>query len=148
MRAASISAVTLLVLAICLPSSAKDESIPQLLARAEAARPEDQPPLYTELAERRLHNADDLYNEGKVGEAEAAVTDVVSYSEKASQAANQTGKRLKNTEISVRKMAEKLRDIKRSLAFEDQPSVQAAIDRLESVRTGLLNHMFGKGPKR
>jgi hypothetical protein len=147
MRAAFISGVILFMLAVSAISLAKDESIPQLLARAEAARTEDRPPLYTEAAERRLHNADDLYNEGRVEEARAAVTDVVSYSEKASQAATQTGKRLKNTEIAVRKMAEKLRDIKRSLAFEDQPAVQAAIDRLESLRTGMLNRMFGKGAK-
>jgi len=69
---------------------------------------------------------------------------VVEYSDKASSAAIQTGKKLKNTEIAVRRMAAKLRDIKRSLAFEDQSPVQVAIDRLETLRTQLLAKMFGK----
>lgn len=147
MRAARIYGAILLTLATCLCLSAKDESIPQLLAKAESARVEDRAPLYTEIAERRLHNADDLYNQGKVDEAQAAVSDVVNYSDKAANAAKETGKKLKNTEISVRKMIEKLRDIKRSLALEDQAPVQAAIDRLETFRTSLLNRMFGKGAK-
>jgi hypothetical protein len=42
-------------------------------------------------------------------------------------------------------MAAKLRDIKRSLNFDDQAPVQAAADRLENLRTDLLSHMFGKG---
>jgi hypothetical protein len=41
-------------------------------------------------------------------------------------------------------MADKLRDIKRTLAFEDQPPVQQAIDRLEDIRTTLLKEMFAK----
>jgi hypothetical protein len=143
---------TVLILAlavVALPTlaSAKDESIPQLIARAEASRPEDRPQIYAEIAERRLHNADQLFNDGKVEDAQAAVQDVVSYSDKAADASAKTGKKLKNTEITLRKMAEKLRDIKRSLAFEDQPPVQHAIEQLEKLRTDLLNRMFGKGMK-
>ena len=45
-------------------------------------------------------------------------------------------------------MAHKLRDMKRTLSFEDQAPVQDAIDRLEHVRTDLLTKMFGiKGEK-
>ena len=44
-------------------------------------------------------------------------------------------------------MAEKLRDIKRTLAFEDQPPVEQAVRRLEDIRTVLLNEMFSKDKK-
>ncbi len=44
----------------------------------------------------------------------------------------------------LRKMAAKLRDIKRTLVFEDQAPVQATVDHLEQVRTELLARMFGK----
>ena len=77
--------------------------------------------------------------------AHADLKDVVSYSEKATTAATQTGKKLKNIEIAVRKMAERLRDIKRSLNFEDQPPVQEAAERLEKLRNQLLAKMFGNG---
>ncbi|MGA9902637.1 MAG: hypothetical protein WBQ39_11930, partial [Terriglobales bacterium] len=59
-----------------------------------------------------------------------------------------TKKRLKNVEIDVRKMADKLRDIKRSLAVEDQPPVDQAMRRLEEVRTTLLQEMFAKDEKK
>ncbi len=139
--------LTLATLALPTLSSAKDETISQLISRAEAARLEDRPQIYAEIAELQLRNADQFYNDGKAEEALAAVQDVVSYSDKAADAASRSGKKLKNTEIAVRKMAEKLRDIKRSLAFDDQPPVQSAIEHLEGLRTDLLNRMFGKGAK-
>ena len=54
---------------------------------------------------------------------------------------------MKNTEIDLRKMSEKLRDLKRTLDFEDQPPVQAAMDHLEDLRTNLLALMFSKEKK-
>jgi len=101
--------------------------------------------LCVEIAERQLKSADELYTAGKVDDARTALQDVVTYSEKAHDAAIQSGKKVKNTEIAFRKMAAKLRDIKRSVNFDDQAPVQAAADRLESLRTDLLSHMFGKG---
>ena len=137
--AAVLLATSLLALAY------KTETLQELMARAESAKVEDRPALCVEIAERQLKSADELYTAGKVDDARAAVKDVVTYSEKAHDAAIQSGKKLKNTEIAFRKMAAKLRDIKRSLNFDDQAPVQAAADRLESLRTDLLSHMFGKG---
>ncbi len=123
----------------------KTETLQELMARAESARVEDRPALCVEIAERQLKSADELYTAGKIDDARTAMQDVVTYSEKAHDAAIQSGKKVKNTEIAFRKMAAKLRDIKRSLNFDDQAPVQAAADRLESLRTDLLSHMFGKG---
>jgi hypothetical protein len=123
----------------------KTETLQELMVRAESAKIEDRPALCVEIAERQLKSADELYTAGKVDDARAAVKDVVTYSEKAQDAAIQSGKKMKNTEIALRKMAAKLRDLKRSLNFDDQAPVQAAADRLESLRTDLLSHMFGKG---
>lgn len=138
-------AIALVVLIACgLLGARKDETLDELKARAEAARLEDRPPLYTQMAHLQLEAADKLYSEGRVDEARAAVDDVVRYSDQARDAAMKTGKQLKHVEISLRKMAERLRDIRRTLAFEDQPPVQTASDRLETMRTELLAHMFGK----
>jgi polyhydroxyalkanoate synthesis regulator phasin len=123
----------------------KTETLQELIGRAESAKLDDQPALFTDIAERQLKSADELYTAGKIDDARAAVQDVVTYSEKAQATAIQSSKKLKNTEIALRKMAAKLRDIKRSLNFDDQAPVQAAADRLESLRTDLLTHMFGKG---
>jgi hypothetical protein len=123
----------------------KTETLQELIARAGSAKLDDQPSLYVDISERQLKSADELYSAGKSDDARAAVQDVVTYSEKAQSASIQSGKKLKNTEIALRKMAAKLRDIKRSLNFDDQAPVEAAADRLESLRTDLLTHMFGKG---
>lgn len=128
-----------------LAFASKPETLQQLIARADSAKLEGRPALYVEIAGRQLQSADELYTAGKVDDARAAVNDVVTYSEKAHDTAIQSGKKLKGTEIAFRKMAAKLRDIKRSLNFDDQAPVQAAADRLENLRTDLLTHMFGKG---
>ncbi len=142
--------ILLLILVLALAAiygAAKDETVDELKARFESAHLEDRPGLGVRIAFHQLRNADKLYGEGNVEQARAAVEDIVSYSEKASDAATQTKKHLKNVEIDVRKMADKLRDIKRTLAFEDQPPVEQAVRRLEDIRTTLLKEMFAKDKK-
>jgi hypothetical protein len=138
------------VLLLALASSycaAKDETVDELKSRFESARIEDRPELGIRIAQQQLRNADKFYRDGNVDQANAAVLDIVTYSEKARDAAAQTKKRLKNVEIDVRKMADKLRDIKRTLSFDDQPPVEQAVRRLEDVRTTLLKEMFAKDKK-
>src|SRR5436305_13316464 len=125
----------------------KDESVEQLIARVESARAEDQPHLYIEIARKEVEAAGKSYKAGENDAARKSVDEVVTYSAKASDAASHTGKKLKDTEIALRKMAEKLRDLKRGLAYEDQAPVQAAADKLEQMRTELLSRMFGKKGK-
>lgn len=137
--------IAVLLAGSCQAFASKPETLQELIARAESAKPEDRPALYVEIAGRQLTSADGLYTAGKVDDARTAVQDVVTYSEKAHDAAIQSGKKLKSVEITFRKMAAKLRDIRRSVNFDDQPPLQAAADRLENLRTDLLSHMFGKG---
>ncbi len=140
-----ITIAVVLVASSLLAFGYKTETLQELIARADAARIDDRPALYVDIAERQLKSADELYTAGKVDEAQAALNDVLTYSKKAHDAAIQSGKKLKNTEIDFRKMAAKLRDIKRSLNFDDQAPLQMAADQLENMRTDLLSHMFGKG---
>lgn len=147
MRRLPIS-IVLLCLGLVLCAAAKDETADDLKSRFEKARPEDRAELGLRIAQQQLHNADKLYNEGKTAEANAAVDDIVTYAEKARDAATQTRKRLKNVEIDARKMAEKLRDVKRNLPYEDQAPIEQAIRRLEDVRTTLLEEMFVKNDKK
>jgi hypothetical protein len=128
--------------------AAADETVDELKARFESAHPEDRPELGIRIARHQLRNADKLYSDGKVDQASTDVEDIVAYAEKARDSATQSKKHLKNVEIDVRKIAEKLRDIKRTLAFEDQPPVESAIRRLEDIRTTLLKEMFAKDNKK
>lgn len=146
---ATITGLVLLTFAGVLSANAfsKELSLDELKARLQNAKPDERAHLFVEIAERQVESADKLYTGGKADEAEAALHDVVTYSQQASEAAGQTGHRLKNTEIAMRKMAHRLSDIKRGLAFEDQGKVQAAVDTLDKIRTELLSRMFGKNSK-
>ena len=125
-------------------SAGKDETLNQLIARAESARREDRPALYLEIARQKAEAADQFYHAGNTEAGNASLQDVVTFSRKATVASIDTGKRLKNTEIALRKMVEKFRDLKRAVAFEDQAPIQQTMDELEKMRTDLLSAMFGK----
>ena len=140
----SLAIWMLLFAVVAGTAAANDETVDQLKSRAENAPPQDRPHLRIRIAELQLRNADKLYKEGDVEHARAAVDEIVTYSEQARDSAVETKKHLKNIEITVRKIAERLRDIKRTLAPEDQLPIDRAVQRLEEVRTSLLQRMFSK----
>jgi len=122
--------------------SGNDDQLSRLIDRAQSASVDQQARLYAEIAEHEVKLADELYTADKVPEGAARVSDAVSYADKSSDAAIRSGKHLKDTEIAMRKMAAKLRDVTRKLSVEDQASVIAAANHLEALRTNLLSHMF------
>lgn len=137
-----VGAIVLMVLATA-SFGKSDETIEQLIAQANAARVDQQPDLYMKVAQRELRSAVDDYKANKVDEFGAAVEEVVKYSDSAHTAALHSGKHLKNTEIKIREIAIHLRDMQLNVDVDEQPPVQAAIDRLEGFRTELLHAMFG-----
>ena len=136
-----------ILLALAIPCLARDESVADLKARLDSAHPEDRPGICARIAQLQVHAADKLYTEGHMEEARAALEEVAIYFEKARDAAIDSKSHLKNVEIDARKASEKLRDIKRTLAFEDQGPVEKAIQRIEAVRTALLQEMFSNKKK-
>jgi hypothetical protein len=133
----------LLILGSTLAGARQEETLEQLKARADAARPEQRPDLCTQVADRELKLGLDAFKENKVEEGRAAVQQVVAYSEKAQLAASSTGKRIKHTEIKIRQFSTRLRDLKMNVSADDQPAIQEAVDKLENFRTELLHSMFG-----
>lgn len=125
-------------------ASDKLESIESLKARAEQARPKDQVELFTRIAERQLDSLAKAYNGGTVREAQAALADVVTYGVKAAQVSGTTGKRMKQTEIAMRKISGRLEAIRKTLDLDDRPPLAVAVQKLETARNELLNRMFRK----
>jgi hypothetical protein len=123
----------------------KNVSLDELIRRADSASVSAQPALCIKIAERELDEADKLYNSGDAEKAQRDVEDAVSYSEKSVNAATQSGSHLKNVEIGLHKMADRLQAIRRTLAFDDQKPVADAADRMENLRTTVLARMFDKG---
>lgn len=140
--------IAILFPAILMVWAKKEETLEELKARAaQTSNLEERAGVCVRIAEEQVKAADKLFTEGKAEEGQSALNDVISYSEKARDAATQSGKKLKPTEIAVRKMARKLHDIKRTVSFDEQAPIQEAIDHLERVRTDLLARMFGRGEK-
>ena len=140
-------AISILLLGIAAAVLAKDQSVDELKARLGNATPDERPELCVHIAQEEVRAADKAYNEGNVDQARAALADIIAYSEKARDAAMASRKHLKNVEIALRKISEKLGDIKRTLNFEDQPPVTDTMRRLEDIRTTLLTEMFKKEKK-
>jgi hypothetical protein len=141
-----LTAVSLFADTVALANDT-EPSLEQKIAHAETAPLGERPALYIHIARQQAEAADKFYQAGNAEAGNTALNDAVTYAGKASDAAASSGKKLKDTEISLRKMSEKCRDVKHNLPFEDQAPVQQAIDRLEKMRTDLLNAMFGKKEK-
>ncbi len=136
--------VLILIATSCLVCRARQEdSIEQLIAKADAATGGQQADLCMAVAERELKLSTEAYKANKPEEGRANLDQIVKYSDKGHSAAIQSGKRLKHTEIKLRQIAGHLRDLKYNVEVDDQPVVQAALDKLEDFRTQILKSMFG-----
>jgi predicted DNA binding CopG/RHH family protein len=139
-----VGAVILALLALtAIATGKKEESLEQLIARADAAKPEQQPDLYGEVAEREMKALNDSYTGQRWDEFRSELQDLVKYCDKAHSTAIHARKHVKKTEIRIRKISERLHAIKFDVDVDDQPQVQTAIDRLETFRSELLANMFG-----
>ena len=138
-----LTAIVICLLVATAVSVAKsDQSLEQLIARANTAKPE-RPELYLEVANRELKAALDAYKASRLEQGHAALQEIVSYSDKAHAVVLRSGKRLPQTEIGIRRISARLRDLKLNVEAEQQPPIDAAILKLEGFRTELLKSMFG-----
>ncbi len=140
--------VTLLALVVAVTASAapsNEPTVEELKARVASTNIGDRPHLCVHISQKQLAEADKLYAAGDVEKGQAALVDVVAYSELARDYAIQSHKYQKQSEIAVRAMTRKLTEILHSLGHDDQAPVRDAINRLQLVRDDLLKAMFPKG---
>ena len=143
-----VGAVALVLLAVAVASSGKqEETLEQLIARADTARPDQQPDLYVEIAERQMKSLLDASHDERWAEFRVTLQDVIKYCDRAQATAIQSKKKVKRTEIKIRQIALRLRNMKFDVDADDQPSVQAAVDKLEHYRAELFKSMFSMGDK-
>jgi len=127
-----------------LLARAGNQPAADLKARADAAQGSERISLSLEYAHQQLEHANSLYTDGDVEKAEAAIQEVVAYSRQATETASAANKRLKQTEIELRKIEHRMRDIGQSLNVDDRPPVEKAVQQLEQFRANLLARMFGE----
>lgn len=133
---------SLLVMFVAMVASAA-ETAAELKARADAAHGGEQVKYSLEYAHVQLEASDKLFTDGDADQAQADIQEVVAYARKAADAASSSGKHLKETEIKLRKLADRMRDIAETLAFEDRQPVRQAVDQLQQIRSDLMVKMWG-----
>ncbi len=114
-----------------------------LKARADAAHGGEEAKLCLEYAHVQLEAANTLFNNGDADQGQADIREVVSYARKGAESASSSGKHLKDTEIKLRKLADRMHDIGESLAFEDRQPVRQAVEELQKIRSDLMVRMWG-----
>jgi len=139
-----VSQVVVVLLLLSVAGLADGQSAAELKARADAAQGGERTTLSLQYARLQLEDANDLYTKGDVERAEGQILEVVTYSQRAADAASASGKRVKQTEIELRKLEHRMRDIGQSLSIDDRPPVEKAVQELEEVRANLLAKMWGE----
>lgn len=141
MRSAIVTVGLLLLFSLLMLAGQSNSS--DLKARADAAQGAERVNLSLEYARQQLEFANKLYTDGEVEKAEAAVGEVLTYSQRATQAATSSNKRLKQAEIDLRKLEHRMHDIGQSLNIDDRPPLEKGVQEIEQLRSDLLVKMFG-----
>lgn len=139
----SVVQVAALLMVLGTLAAGATETPAELKARADAAHGGDQVKLCLEYAHVQLEAANTLFDKGDADQGQANIREVVDYARKGAQAASTSGKHLKDTEIRLRKLAERMHDIGETLAFEDREPVRKAVDQLQQIRSDLMVRMWG-----
>jgi polyhydroxyalkanoate synthesis regulator phasin len=135
-----LSASVLLLLA--LTALASEKSVEDLKQEADRAQGGHQAKLASELAEHLVAIADQQFTQGSEQEAQATVQDILKYAQMARDAAVKSHGNLKQTEIRLRETMRRLEALKRTLAVEDRPPLDAVEKKIEQFRQDLLDAMF------
>jgi hypothetical protein len=131
----------LLLFALTLAALADEKTIDQL--KAEAERPgNDQAKACAEVAERLVSVADKHFTDGESVKGQAIVQQVLEYASRARDLAIQNKKKMKETEIHLRRARRALENMRRTLAAEDRPPVETVEKKLEQFGEEILEAMF------
>jgi len=134
-------ASVLLLLFFTLAALAEEKNLGQL--KAEAGRPgADQAKLCAEVAERLVPVADKLFTDGESVKGHDTVQEILQYGKRARELAINNRKKMKDTEIHLRRCRRALENMRRTLAAEDRPAVEAVEKQLEQFGEDILEAMF------
>jgi hypothetical protein len=137
----------MIVLSLALAASGEQKTVDQLKAEAEHASPDQQARLDAEIADALVPVADKQFTDGESVKGHATVQEILQYATKAHDLAIETRKKMKETEKSLRQCRRRLEGMRRTLAAEDRPRVEAVEKHLEKLTEEVLEAMFA-APKK
>jgi len=130
-----------ILLLLTLAAAGDEKTLDQLKAEAEHSG-SDQPKLCAEVAERLVAVADKQFSDGESVKGHATVEEILRYANRAHDLAIQGRKKMKETEIHLRRCHHSLENMRRTLAAEDRPPVEAVEKKLEQLGEDILEAMF------
>jgi hypothetical protein len=136
------------VFGITPQAGAAQKNIDQMKAEADRADGGHQAKLCAELAQQLVPIADHQFTEGNVVEAQKTVQEILNYATKARDASVKSHGKMKETEIILRTTQRKLEALKRTLAVDDRPPLDAVEKKLEQYRQDILDEMFAPPKKK
>jgi polyhydroxyalkanoate synthesis regulator phasin len=138
----------ILLLVLSLAAGAEQKTLDQLKTEAEHASPDQQGRLYAEIAEKLVGVADKQFTDGESVKGHATVQDILQYAAKAHDLVIESRKKMKETEKSLRECHRRLENMKRTLAAEDRPRVEAVEKQVDKLTEGVLESMFAPPEKK
>ena len=136
----------LILLLLALSAQAEEKTLDQLKAEAERAD-SGQAKLCAEVAERLVSVANKQFTDGESVKGHATVQEILQYATRAHDLAIKTRKKMKETEIHLRRCRHALENMRRTLAAEDRPAVEAVEKKLEQLSEEVLEAMFAPPKK-
>jgi polyhydroxyalkanoate synthesis regulator phasin len=138
----------IMLLALSLFAGAEQKTVDQLKAEAEHASPDQQGRLYAELADKLVAVADKQFTDGESVKGHATVQEILEYATKAHDLVIESRKKMKETEKSLRACHRNLENMKRTLAAEDRPKVEAVEKQVAKLTEEVLESMFAPPEKK
>jgi hypothetical protein len=126
---------------------AEQKDVERLKAEAMKASGGQQGKLYAEVAELLVEVANGQFTQGESAKGHATVQELLEYAAKAHDAALSSKNNRKEVEIHLRTAQRHLENVKRTLAAEDRPALEAAAKKLSDLRQDLLDAMFAPPKK-
>jgi len=123
----------IILLVLSFAAGAEQKTVDQLKAEAEHASPDQQGRLDAEIAEKLVSIADKQFTDGESVKGHATVQEILQYATKAHDLVIESRKKMKETEKSLRECHRRLENMKRTLAAEDRPRVEAVEKQLEKL---------------
>src|SRR6476469_7578635 len=138
----------MIILSLAIAARAEQKTVDQLKAEAERAAPDQKGRLYAEIADSLVPVADKQFTDGESVKGHATVQEILQYATKSHDLAIQTRKKMKETEKSLRQCRRRLENMRRTLAAEDRPKVEAVEKQLEKLTEEVLESMFAPPAKK
>ncbi|MGC2695715.1 MAG: hypothetical protein WA738_07985 [Candidatus Angelobacter sp.] len=137
----------LIFLLLASAAFGEDKTIDQLKAEAERPDTGQQAKLCAEVAERLVAVADKQFTDGESVKGHATVQEILQYAARSRDLSLKTRKKMKDTEIHLRRCRHALEGVRRTLAAEDRPPVEVVEKKLEQLDEDVLEAMFAPPKK-